>query len=304
MSEAPASYLSTSDPAEAPRLTPAVQWLITLCVGVYFLQVTVVQPADLQGALGFDPQRFPAHWWGVLTYAFAHGGFWHVAMNLYTLWLFGPRVEQAWSTGEFVRFYLVCALGGAAAHFFLVRDGVLIGASAAVLGVMVAYAARWPHDEVYLFGVIPMKVKWLVALLAVTNLVAGFTSEGAGIAYLAHVGGIAAAWLYLRTMQFSVERARSHVATAPDYPEDGPRPVPRGTTRPREPRSASDDVVAQSRAMLGATRRPSVTPKLEPARREALDRVLDKIAATGMASLTSDERQLLDEASRRLRADS
>jgi membrane associated rhomboid family serine protease len=303
MSEAPAPYLTESDPTDAPRITPAVQWIIGLNIVVYFLQVTIVQPADLQSALGFEPARFPAHWWGILTYAFAHGGFWHIALNLYTLWIFGPRVEHAWSAAEFTRFYLLCALGGSLTHFAFVRDGgVLIGASAAVLGVMVAYAARWPNDEVYLFGVIPVKVRWLVVGLVVVNLLSGLASDGAGVAYLAHVGGIVAAWLYLRTMHFSAERVRSHVATAPDYPEDGPRPVPRGSNRPREPRTETDDIVAKSRAILGAPiRRPIATGKSEPKRREALDRVLDKIAATGMQSLTSDERRVLDEESKRLR---
>jgi membrane associated rhomboid family serine protease len=306
MPEAPASFTTTSDPTDAPRLTPAVQWLLALNVAIYFLQVTIIQPADLQSALGFDPARFPSHWWGVLSYAFAHGGFWHVALNMYTLWVFGPRVEHAWSAGEFTRFYIVCALGGAAAHALLGRDGgLLIGASAAVIGVMVAYASRWPNDEVYLFGVFPMKVKWLVIGMAVLNLVSGFwagATDG-GVAYLAHVGGIVAGYLYLKMAQLNADRGRTQVALAPDYPEDGPRPVPRGT-RPREPRSESDDAVAKSRALLSTGRRTMTASKMEPKRREALDRVLDKIAATGMHSLTTDERRLLDDESRRLRSDS
>jgi membrane associated rhomboid family serine protease len=303
MAEASAPAYLQSGPTESPRITPAVQALLVANVALYFLQVTIVQPVDLASWLGYTPTHFPARWWSPLTYAFVHGGFWHLALNLFGLWMFGPRVEHAWGTRAFLPFYAACALGGWGAHYAFMRGGGLIGASAAVLGVMVAYAARWPDDEVYLFGVVPVKVRWFVVGLVVMNLASSImdSGTGGGVAYVAHLGGLVTGWLYLRVVGTPASGWRSRVETAPDVSDDPPRAVPRSAPKPREPRTETDDVVAKSRALFGVGRRTPPRPLRDAVRREALDRVLDKIAQHGMGSLTADERVLLDDESRRLR---
>lgn len=295
------------------RLGVAVTWLLGINIAVYFLQVTVVSPSDMVAALGFhsrDLGGMGRAWWTIGTYMFVHGGIWHLALNLYTLWLFGPRVEAAWTPGEFTRFYLFCGLGGWFLHLFMAGDSVLIGASAAVMGVMLAYAALWPHDTLYLFGLVPMTVRWLMVLVVLMNLLGGMASmPESGIAYLAHLGGLGAAWLYLRTSaRVSLAGVRRHVEPVPDVPEeDLPHAVPKSRRPPREP--DADDAVARSKAM---TARRSATPRPGQAKAPAaptetdaarLNRVLDKISATGLDSLTTEERQLLDDASKRRRQD-
>ena len=106
----------TVDDTETPRITNAVQWLIAINVAIYFLQLTVVRPEDVQQTLGFEVQDLGRSWWTIGTYMFVHGGFWHLALNMYTLYLFGPRIERSWSGGEFTRYYLLCGLGGWFAH--------------------------------------------------------------------------------------------------------------------------------------------------------------------------------------------
>lgn len=299
---------------QPPRhLGVAVAWLLGINIAVYFLQVTVASPSDMIAALGFHSRDLGAlgrAWWTIGTYMFVHGGIWHLALNLYTLWLFGPRVEAAWTPGEFTRFYLFCGLGGWFLHLFVAGDSVLIGASAAVMGVMLAYAALWPHDTVYLFGLVPMTVRWLMVLVVVVNLLGGMASmPESGIAYLAHLGGVGAAWLYLRTSaRVSLAGVRRHVEPVPDIPdEDLPHAVPKSHRPPREPNA--DDAVARSKAM---TARRNTTPRpgqakapTAPAETDAarLNRVLDKISASGLDSLTTEERQLLDDASKRRRQD-
>lgn len=290
--------------AEAPRLSPVVQALIAINVAVWFVQFTVVQPADMAAALGFDARDLGRSWHSVVTYMFVHGGFWHLALNLYTLFLFGPRVERAMrSRGEFLRFYLVSGLGGWLAHALVVRSGVLIGASAAVFGVMLAYAARWPEAEVQLFGVLPLRVRWLVAALLVMNLVQGLApGEGDGTAYFAHVGGLVTAWAYLRvTHALAPDGARPQVAAAPELPEEPPRAVPRGMPR-REKLSEIDELIARKATAVKRTSAPVVKPpKVTPIVSAELDHVLDKISQKGMDALSADERKLLEEMSRRLR---
>jgi len=297
-----------TDDTDYPRLTKAVQWLIAINVAIYFLQLTVVGAQNMQPALGFSADNLSRSWWTIGTYMFVHGGFWHLALNMYTLYIFGPRVEHAWSAGEFTRFYLLCGLGGWFFHLlFVSRSSLLIGASAAVLGVTLAYATRWPDDEVFLFGVIPLKVKWMVAILVVMNLVGGMAGGGnqGGVAYLAHLGGLAAGWLYLRTSSASagLDRFKQRVAATPDIPDDTRRVVPRSSPRAREKGNEIDEIIARSNAAV--SRRPAPQPPAVstkgPKRMSDLDLVLDKISQQGIDSLTSDEKRLLEEMSRELR---
>ncbi len=294
------------------HLGVAVAWLLGINIAVYFLQVTVASPSDMIAALGFHSRDLGAlgrAWWTIGTYMFVHGGIWHLALNLYTLWLFGPRVEAAWTPGEFIRFYLFCGLGGWFLHLFMAGDSVLIGASAAVMGVMLAYAALWPHDTVYLFGLVPMTVRWLLVLVVLTNLLVGMASmPESGIAYVAHLGGLGAAWLYLRaSARVNLAGVRRHVEPVPDIPdEDLPHAVPKSHRPRREPNA--DDAVARSKAMTArrnATPRSGQAKTPAPAETDAarLNRVLDKISASGLDSLTTEERQLLDDASKRRRQD-
>lgn len=303
------SSFVTPDEHEVPRITPAVRWIIALNVAIYFLQVTVLG-RDVERMLGFQSSDLPLYWWKALTYMFVHAGFLHIATNLYMLWLFGPRVEHAWSAGSFSRYYLWCGLGGWLAHvlFFRNTTTALVGASGAIYGVMLAYAMRWPSQELYLFGAVPVKMKWLfLGYLGVDVVlgVAGGTSGG-GVAHFAHIGGAAAGWLYLRTPSGQhIDRLRQRVAQVPDVPDETPRAVPRSAPRPRERGNEVDEIVAKSKA-IAATRRPPAPPAPKPVpaaskKADDLNLVLDKISEQGLGSLTNDERRLLEEMSKKLR---
>lgn len=296
-----------ADDTDTPRLTKAVQWLIAINLAVYFLQVTVVGGQNMLPVLGFQAQDLSRAWWTIGTYMFVHGGFWHLALNVYMLYVFGPRVEHAWSATEFTKFYIAAGLGGWLFHLVFARDALLIGSSAAVLGVALAYATQWPDDEVYLFGVLPLRVKWMVLLLVCLNMIVGMAGGGSagGVAYLAHLGGLAAAWLYLRSASTGarIERFRQRVSPVPDLPDETPRAVPRSMPRAREKGNDIDDIVARSNAAIA--RRPAQEmPPAEPKplqRATELDVVLDKISQQGIGSLTTSERRLLEEWSRELR---
>jgi hypothetical protein len=200
----------------------------------------------------------------------------------------------------------MCGLGAWLAHLLFVRTGLLIGASGAIYGVMLAYATRWPDEEMFLFGVLPVKVKWLVAGYVMLDVVLAVINGGSvgGTAHLAHLGGALTGWLYLQTRSAQgLDRLRQRVSQVPDVPDETPRAVPRSLPRPRERVNEIDDIVARSKAVVPA-RRPAPVQRPAPlnARPEqAIDLVLDKISRTGLDSLTSDERRVLEEASRKLR---
>jgi membrane associated rhomboid family serine protease len=290
---------------EVPRMTPAVRWLMGINVAVYFLQATLVGDDNMMRLLGYAPGNLSSALWTVATYMFVHGGLLHLALNLYTLWIFGPRTESAMGSSSFVWYYLWCGLGGWLFHYMFVQGGgVLVGASAAILGVAVAYASRWPDDQMLFFGVIPMNVKWLVLLMAVLNTVNALASGsgGSGTAYWAHVGGIVAGWIYLRSPGVqSIEALRRRIAPAPDYGDEPTRVAPKGDRRRSTPaRGEVDEIVAQSKAatQVRPPAQRTVTPAAPPA---VLDQVLDRISVVGVEGLSVDERRVLDEASRKLR---
>lgn len=302
------------DEHETPRLTRGVQALLAINVAMLFLQWTLVSKADSFAVLGFQDVSLQQTLWSALTYMFVHFGLWHLALNMYALLTFGPRLEAMMGTRAFSLYYVWCGLGGAMAHLVFVRMGLLVGSSAAVFGVMFAYLQQWPKDEVALFGAIPMRAWTLVLLLVVANLVAGMIGAGDAIAggervaYLAHVGGLAFGWLYYRTPPAaSLDRLRQRISPAPDYQDEAPpRAIPRTLPRARAQRDEVDEIVAKSKAVAGQ-KRPSARAVVTPVRTSSetraaeLDRVLDKISSTGLDSLSMDERAVLDEMARRLR---
>ncbi len=292
------------DAPESPRMTRAVQWLLALNIGVYFLQLTLFGQDAVYSALALDPSRFPGNWWTVATYMFVHAWLAHLAFNMFTLWMFGPRLEQEWGTRTFVQFYLWCGLGGAIAHLLFAQHSAVIGASGAISGVLVAYALRWPDEEVYLFGVIPMRSRWLVLAMLGMNIIFAL-SPGSRIDWTAHVGGMAFGWIFLKLYSVGgINRVRGWVSAVPDESEDMPRAVPRSRSPLRDRARSVDEVVERSNAVVLREGKPlqhvprQETPKEYAAR---VNRVLDKISQHGIGSLTRDERRLLEDMSRKLR---
>lgn len=304
------------------RLTPAVQAFIATNLVVMLAQ-TAVGYRDMSAWLGFDAANFPAHWWTPVSYLFVHSGLGPLVLNLYALALFGPRVEQQWRSApagaeaaevraaarsgsrRFAGFYLLCGLGGAAFQVLFFHTGSLSGAAAAVFGVMTAYAMQWPDDDVMFLFVFPVRARTLVVGLLVFDVVmgvAGGATGGTNVAYFAHLGGVMAGYVYMRMAASSpnMDQVRQRVANLPDADEP-PRAIPRNPPR-RERADEVDDIVAKSKAMI-AKRAIAVSPssRRREARADELDRVLDKISQHGIDSLTSDERQVLEEMSKRLR---
>jgi len=292
-----------------PRMTPAVQALIAINVAVTFVAYTVWSRADLANALGFRFTTIESRWYTLLTYMFVHADVWHLLGNIFALFVFGPRLEHLWGTKRFVRFYFLAGLGGLVAHLLFVHDAsLLVGASAAVFGIMGAYAMQWPKQEMYFFGVVPMRVWTLVVGLTIYNLAMGMYGAsvgGSAVAYFAHLGGFAVAWFYMRTPPgMSIDQLRQRVSQVPDGDDSPPRAIPRTMPRQRERMDEVDEIVAKSKAAVA--KRPAIaTPVAKrdsrAERQEALNRVLDKISAEGIDSLTSDERQVLEDMSRRLK---
>ena len=310
----------TAEEQSPAGLTPAVQWILVANIAIYFLQQTVVRPDDMVSMFAFTSQNVVVRWWTPLTYAFVHGDIWHILFNMIALWQFGPRVERLFGTSRFVRFYVLCAFGGAAlhaaaVHWFNIGSGALIGASASVIGVMYAFAHAWPRTMLLFFGVIPMQVRWYVVAFTALTLFWAYTGTNGGVAHFAHIGGLFAGWLLVRLPSARKLGAwPDRFNQVPELPEeDTPRAVPRSAVRP--PRSgealdAADDVVARSNALVqrrppsAAPQRPAVTATVAPTQTasEELNMLLDKMSnGGGRDSLTAREQARLQELSDILR---
>ena len=114
--------------------------------------------------------------------------------------MFGRVLESVWGPKKFLLFYLICGLGAAAAHlavqYLTGGYSFAVGASGAVMGVMVGFAYLFPNTELMLlFPPIPIKAKWLIAILIAFDLFGGLGRTGSGIAHWAHIGGAATGFL-------------------------------------------------------------------------------------------------------------
>jgi membrane associated rhomboid family serine protease len=266
-------------------LTPWVKGLLAANAVVYFLSITVFTGPWFVDFFGFQPHRAASHWWTPVTYMFLHGSFLHLAFNMLMLFFFGPAVEERMGGRRFAVYYLVCGLGGAILSFGLMLTtpvAVVYGASGAVFGVALAFAMYWPDAPIYVFPLpMPVKAKWLVVFLATVSLVSAMLGAREGVAHLAHLGGFAFGFLFLKSEGLIRERARE------------------GLQRPR----LAHVVPPRRTRERDATEAPVVSQSRKHPPYDELDRVLDKISQTGLDSLTPDERRLLDDMSRQLRDD-
>lgn len=275
------------------RMTPWVGRLIAINAVVLLLQQTLFPSPVLQHLITFDPALAISRPWTFFTYIFFHGGLLHLAGNSLALFVFGPAVEERLGSRAFILYYLFCGVGAAVVSllFWFVAPNFIypfIGASGAVLGVALAFAKFNPDAELFIFPLpMPIKARTLIAIIAVFDVVGALLAND-GVAHVAHLGGLLCGWLY-----FTIQGSGS--------PYEPPRITP---SRPRVP------VSAPASRSDGMERRPArqpdptpVVPERDLAAEEQaeMNRLLDKISAKGIASLSSGERQYLDDVARRRR---
>ena len=138
----------------------------------------------------------------LLTYMFFHAGWLHLLSNMAFLWVFGDNVEDAFGHVAYLLFYLICGIAGAAAHVAMFPDShaPLVGASAAVSGVLASYFLLYPKARILVLAyVIPVRLPaWIVLgawiLLQFSGLFSPST-DAQMVAWWAHIGGFAAGFL-------------------------------------------------------------------------------------------------------------
>ena len=245
-------------------MTPWVMRLLIANVVVFALQSFL--PGLLLEYLVFVPRLIVLRPWTIVTYMFLHGGFTHLLFNMLGLFFFGSRVETRLGERRFVTLYFVSGIAGALASLIFTPSAAVIGASAGVFGVMLAFAWFWPKERIFIWGVIPVEARLLVVITTVMALFSGFAGGG-NTAHFAHLGGYVGAGLYLWFAGRNTDQRRFQARM-----NAVENPLRRSVTLKKE--QLNLDGVHQLT-------------------REEVDRILDKISAQGMQSLTPEEMRFL-----------
>ena len=186
-----------------PRyFTDAIKVLIGLNLLLYVFKSISYGEVDLVKILGLSPETVWPLIWQPLTYMFVHGDFWHVAINMLVLFLFGSELETIWGRHGFIKYYLITGIGSGLVWLFIQSfssvPAYLIGASGAVYGILTAYGLMFPNRIVYIYFLFPVRVKYFVMIL---GGIAFFSSLGShsNISHLTHLSGMIIGFAYLRS---------------------------------------------------------------------------------------------------------
>lgn len=222
----------------------------------------------------------PSHaWrlWELITYGFAHSpqNLFHILFNMFGLWFFGRELEEIYGGRPFLMAYLTMILGGALLWLIaaLAMRGnelqTVVGASGGVMGLVILYACHFPQRQVLVWGVFPVPVWALAATFFAMDLLGMVGhAEASQVAYSAHVGGALIGYLFYRT-RWSIDRVLP--STHWWRRMKGPK------LKIRAPQYDDDNEDLAAR----------------------VDAILEKISREGEASLSSRERKVLEDASRR-----
>jgi len=289
-------YMRQSPDDDAPGKTSMVTTLLVITVAVFVLQqvMNVFFPG-----FGGRENRFMAEWfalsgtnfrelkvWSLISYGFLHStaGFFHILGNMLGLFFIGRIVEPLIGRERFLGLYLGATLAGGLVYLVLHFNGAspVVGASAAVMGILSFFCLLYPERPItlLLFFILPvtMKPKWIFwgSLAISAGGILFYELPGnSGIAHSAHLGGLLAGIFYYRFFYakaggfFNTTSARPSIE-APEWYKRKSKTEP--TLSYRVNRSDRDQL------------------------QKEVDRILDKINASGFGSLSEDEKQTLDNA--------
>ncbi len=195
-------------------LPSGVKWLLITNTAIFVLYFFANQAGFGQffNLFALVPQAVVHHLaiWQLGSYLFLHDptGFMHILLNMLSLWMFGATLEQTWGTKRFLTYYFVCGIGAGicvvlVALIFGPMNGLVIGASGAILGLLLAFGILFPDVELLFFFLFPIKAKYYVMIVGALVFMSSFTPSS-GVSNIAHLGGMLSGFLYLKLKVQSV----------------------------------------------------------------------------------------------------
>jgi membrane associated rhomboid family serine protease len=185
---------------QALIIANVIGFLLQLSFDGLMMQWFALWPRDGAG-FGALPLGAP---WQLVTYSLLHGDMFHLLFNMFALWMFGSSLERVWGAKRMAFTYVTAVIAGAIAQLIVgaalgTGSGPVIGASAGVFGILLAYALVFPQSRIMLLiPPIPLPARVFVALYAALELFLGVTGTQAGVAHFAHLGGLLGGWLGYR----------------------------------------------------------------------------------------------------------
>jgi len=188
-------------------MTPAVRAIVYTNVAVFVLTALAPRVVDWVGLVPADVvERLRV--WQIATYLFVHGGLFHILFNMLALWMFGVDLERRWGTPAFARYYFVTGIGagvcvvlvsllplaGARASYAIPT----IGASGAIYALIMAWAIVFPDREILFMFLFPLRTRVFALLVGAIAFYSALGASGTGVSNIAHLGGLAIGYLYLR----------------------------------------------------------------------------------------------------------
>ena len=182
--------------------TEAIKILISINVLLFIFRYISIDRYDLARIFGLSSVDVWPMIWQPVTYMFIHGDFFHVFMNMFVLWMFGSEMESIWGSREFIKYYFITGIGSGIIWLLLNISNsysVLIGASGAIYGILLAYGLMFPNRKVLIYFLFPIKVKYFVILLGAVAFISSIGDSGSNISHLTHLSGMLIGFIYLRS---------------------------------------------------------------------------------------------------------
>lgn len=300
---------------------------ILVFIATYVVRGLNIDLNDILGLHFFLASDFRI--WQFFTYMFMHGGFTHILMNMFMLWMFGMVVENVWGPKKFLFYYIVCGVGAGLcqelaqygtylveglAHIDSVRIGTTVlpmnvylnmmntvGASGAIYGVLLAFGMLFPEERMFIIP-IPIKAKWIVMGSIVVELFSAIGTSNDGVAHLAHLGGMLFGFILIRYWKkhpysgygdFGMNRGHQFFDRMKNTWEQ------RGGRDTRNATNGNSESWSNTSQSNNANNRSDWDYNAQKKQQqEEVDRILDKIRKSGYDSLTKDEKQKLFDSSK------
>ena len=261
-------------------MTPWVTRLLIANVVFYFMaapgsplyHLLTFHPAAVFGVDRSYIPSIPFRPWTLVSYMFLHAGFSHILFNMIGLFFFGPRLETKLGAKSFLYLYFLSGIGGAVLSMPFMFNARIVGASGAVYGIMLGFAYFWPRERIYIWGVLPVQAWLLASFLVLSSLYSGITGSNSGVAHLAHLGGLAAGFAYLKWSGWHTGKDRREFHQKVRYTP------------------SMDMSDKETRHRWAAIKLAG----LHELNRGEVEELLAKVEASGVRSLSPDQRSFLD----------
>jgi len=243
--------------------------------------------------------------WTMITHMFFHADITHLFFNMITLYFIGRITSDFFSDKKIYQLYFFGGLFGAivtlaSVQLFPVFQDVglmsMMGASAAILAILMATVALLPHYEVHLFGLFRMKLMWLGLIIVALDVVNIPRGNSGG--HIAHLGGALFGYLYVFGMQKGLRFNKLNRWWKQLF-LNRPKVVYDERKFNRNKRQESSRTKQRERTYHQQTEeKKSYHNKNSKPRQDEIDAILDKISQSGYESLNSDEKDILFRASK------